>query len=254
MSQWYIGSKGTQAGPFSAEQVRMMLKSGIFKDTDLAWREGMVEWAPLGAVSLSTPPPPGVSIGADQLMAYASAMVGARPDESADRGVRLLARLVDWVISTAFIGPGMVIGVLTRIDWSKLPQPPVDGRPLPREAMRNIDWAELVPNPNPVGIFLLFLGILFWMGLQTWFLTRDGQSMGKKVCHLRIVRAGDGGNPGFLRAVLVRSVLPYLLAWIPCLGSLFALANPLFIFGAQRRCLHDLMAGTRVVWSHGSKR
>jgi uncharacterized RDD family membrane protein YckC len=34
---------------------------------------------------------------------------------------------------------------------------------------------------------------------------------------------------------------------IPIFGLFFVLADTLMIFRADRRCLHDLMAGTRVV-------
>lgn len=37
-----------------------------------------------------------------------------------------------------------------------------------------------------------------------------------------------------------------LLTWIPGL-VLLALIDPLFIFGRERRCLHDRLARTRVV-------
>ncbi len=34
---------------------------------------------------------------------------------------------------------------------------------------------------------------------------------------------------------------------IPVVGALYALVDALFIFGAEQRCLHDLIAGTKVV-------
>jgi hypothetical protein len=37
------------------------------------------------------------------------------------------------------------------------------------------------------------------------------------------------------------------LAQIPMIGAVVALANILFIFGKEQRCLHDRLAGTKVI-------
>ena len=92
-----------------------------------------------------------------------------------------------------------------------------------------------------------------------WFLiVRRGQSIGKIVAGSRIVRT-DGAPAGFLRGVVIRNgvfsapalILPLVgithhWALPPALASL-ALFDVLFIFGRERRCLHDLLAGTRVI-------
>jgi hypothetical protein len=38
-----------------------------------------------------------------------------------------------------------------------------------------------------------------------------------------------------------------VLRLVPILGAIFWITDSLFIFRADRRCLHDLMAGTKVV-------
>ncbi len=45
----------------------------------------------------------------------------------------------------------------------------------------------------------------------------------------------------------MRYFLPTLISQVPFIGGIFGLVNALFIFGAERRCLHDRLAGTRVV-------
>ncbi len=52
---------------------------------------------------------------------------------------------------------------------------------------------------------------------------------------------------GFSHAWVLRSLVPGLIAAIPRLGALFVLADVLSIFGEERRCLHDYIAGTKVV-------
>jgi uncharacterized RDD family membrane protein YckC len=57
----------------------------------------------------------------------------------------------------------------------------------------------------------------------------------------------DGAKPGFLRAVLLRLWINGILGSLPYVGSCYGLLDILFIFGADRRCIHDLIAGTKVV-------
>jgi hypothetical protein len=45
----------------------------------------------------------------------------------------------------------------------------------------------------------------------------------------------------------VRTWVPLFLPLLPFVGSLIAVLDLLFIFGPSRRCLHDQVAGTRVV-------
>jgi uncharacterized RDD family membrane protein YckC len=60
---------------------------------------------------------------------------------------------------------------------------------------------------------------------------------------IRIVNCQDGGNPGFGRVVALRIWANSLLSVIP----FYSLVDLLFIFGSQQRCLHDLIAKTKVV-------
>ncbi len=82
---------------------------------------------------------------------------------------------------------------------------------------------------------------------QCLLLAVRGQTLGKMALGVRIVRRTDGSNPGFWRTVLVRNVVPSLIGLLPFFGPLFSLIDLLSIFGEERRCLHDYLAGTRVV-------
>ena len=83
-------------------------------------------------------------------------------------------------------------------------------------------------------------------------LVRSGQTIGKKAFGLRIL-ASDGERPDPWRLVLLRSLVPLffnVLSLMPLLIPLslaFSLLDSLLIFGRERRCLHDYMAGTIVV-------
>jgi len=118
-----------------------------------------------------------------------------------------------------------------------------------------------------------------YAGLQAFLLNDKGQTIGKMVVGTRIVKAPDGSSAGFAAVVLLRSALPILVVagtflLLIALGFasfqlvqggvygtareqaaveagaalwLLPLLDVLFIFRDDRRCLHDLLAGTKVV-------
>jgi uncharacterized RDD family membrane protein YckC len=90
------------------------------------------------------------------------------------------------------------------------------------------------------------LGLLAVTCCQMFLLSR-GQSLGKLIVGVRIVDYDTEENPGFMRLYVWRVLVPALLSLVPFFGQIFALVNVLFIFGEQRRCLHDCIAGTKVV-------
>ncbi|MEK7389867.1 MAG: RDD family protein [Elusimicrobiota bacterium] len=98
-----------------------------------------------------------------------------------------------------------------------------------------------------MSILLLVVLILVPLIYQAWLLTTRGQTLGKKVLKIRIVKASDQSNGGFVTNVLMRSVLSGAIRLVPIVGTIFSIADILFIFRADRRCLHDHIAGTCVV-------
>ncbi|RZI82123.1 MAG: RDD family protein [Rubrivivax sp.] len=89
-------------------------------------------------------------------------------------------------------------------------------------------------------------GIAIYVLVHGYLLSTRGQSIGKMLLGIRIVRA-DGSPLAFDRAVGLRYVLPGVLQILPMLGMLFGLVDALMIFRESRRCLHDLIADTMVV-------
>ena len=89
-------------------------------------------------------------------------------------------------------------------------------------------------------------GFLLFALLQGYPLSRYGQTWGKRWLGMRIVDM-EGNKPDFLRMLLLRYGLGQLISVIPCLGPLFGLTDALFVFRDDRRCVHDLIAGTQVV-------
>jgi len=89
-------------------------------------------------------------------------------------------------------------------------------------------------------------GFVMFLALQGWPLAQYGQTWGKRWFGIRIVDL-QGRKPEFLRLVLLRYGVGQLVGLIPCLGLIYGLTDALFIFRDDRRCVHDLLAGTRVV-------
>jgi uncharacterized RDD family membrane protein YckC len=56
----------------------------------------------------------------------------------------------------------------------------------------------------------------------------------------------DGRKPSILR-LSVRSAIYMLVGSIPFIGRLASLVDMLLVFRSDKRCGHDLVAGTRVV-------
>jgi uncharacterized RDD family membrane protein YckC len=84
-----------------------------------------------------------------------------------------------------------------------------------------------------------------WLALKViqWnLIATRGQTLGKMLLFIRIIKV-NGEIPGFVSGVILRNWLRAALNSIP----LFGLIDVLFIFTDSRRCIHDYLAGTRVV-------
>jgi len=120
---------------------------------------------------------------------------------------------------------------------------------LGRFALRTVQAHQ----PGSAAVVLVVCGI-GGAALGGWqlYLETKGQTLGKRLQRLRVV-GPDGGQPGFVRGVLVRRcavpVIGVLVSFVlgPVIALLCVLADPLFVFGATQRCLHDRLAGTRVI-------
>jgi uncharacterized RDD family membrane protein YckC len=88
---------------------------------------------------------------------------------------------------------------------------------------------------------MTFLGTC---GIQLWSQLRSGQSIGKRLTGIKVVRR-DGSPIELWRLILMRNVVIAVLGQA-CWG-IFSLVDVLLIFKDDRRCLHDYMADSIVV-------
>lgn len=105
--------------------------------------------------------------------------------------------------------------------------------------------------PDPVRFLGLAAGAAVFAA-NLHHLAKRGQTLGKRAVGIRIVRLDTQENGGFTANVLKRGLLsglPYFLLTLlhPAAGGLYVWADVLMIFRGERRCLHDVIAGTVVI-------
>jgi len=84
------------------------------------------------------------------------------------------------------------------------------------------------------------------LAVNGYLLAQHGQSVGKRLCGIRIVRL-DGSVPTLWDSFVKRHLAFLCLRQIPFAGYPLYLIEILFIFRENRRCLHDEFADTLVV-------
>lgn len=75
---------------------------------------------------------------------------------------------------------------------------------------------------------------------------RYGQTLGKRALGMAMVRS-NGERMGLARYIFIRTLPVTAFSLIPLVGRLAMLVDGLVIFGAEKRCVHDLIADTIVI-------
>lgn len=242
---YHIARDGQQLGVFSDLDVSSRLRAGELRTTDLCWTEGMSEWRPLGSVpafsTVQMAPPPPASMPtygappqdifqrtANPYAAPVSVLPTVVQDGAvlATLGQRLGAATLDGIMSLVFAAP-LIFGIFSTIEA--------------------VDRDGGGPDFPPLSMALFAIGGLGLLGLMIYNLVRlttHGQTLGKKWVNIRIVAIEDHSNPGFVKAVLLRGIVNMLISLVV---PFYGLVDVCFIFADDRRCLHDKIAGTRVI-------
>jgi len=82
--------------------------------------------------------------------------------------------------------------------------------------------------------------------INGWILYKHGQTIGKKILNIKIVDLNDN-LPEMFASYGLRYFIPALFQLIPFIGWIIPFIDVLFIFGKNRRCIHDYLAGTKVI-------
>jgi uncharacterized RDD family membrane protein YckC len=105
-------------------------------------------------------------------------------------------------------------------------------------------------NPTlPIISGTFIYGVLLTFTLHGYLLHYYGQTIGKHFMSIRIENL-DGSKASFSTIYLKRMLPMQLIGLVPSIGQFIAgFINPLFIFGKQRRCVHDYIAKTKVSYT-----
>lgn len=96
------------------------------------------------------------------------------------------------------------------------------------------------------GMLLAGIWVVIAVVVQCAQVSAHSASLGKKMLGIKIVRM-DGSDISWARWLFLRQGIIGLIGQIPIAGAIFTLVDTLMIFGAERRCIHDRIADTKVV-------
>jgi uncharacterized RDD family membrane protein YckC len=95
-------------------------------------------------------------------------------------------------------------------------------------------------------LLALVPGTVIYAAITIWLVARNGQTIGKKLLGIKVVRT-NGDKAGIGRIFWLRNVILTVISAIPIIGGIVALVDTLLIFRESRKCLHDQIADTIVI-------
>lgn len=105
-------------------------------------------------------------------------------------------------------------------------------------------------EPSPIfyiGMLLLGVTSLACLIVQIYLMAKRSQTIGKLYAKTKVFDFETHQPATFFQIFLMRLFVNQLIGGLPCVGPIYGLADVLYIFSEDRRCLHDKLAGTYVV-------
>lgn len=222
-----IGGDGREYGPSNLEEMRVWCEEGRVSHGTPVWRSDEGRWQPAGnwdELKWDLPVPPVVGEQVEESVLQEPVTPVLSP---AGFWIRAAAFAIDWLILVSLIS-------IVTIPWAE-PLAQMQTEVLAQMKSANPDYAVVLR------IWLISLAINLPIGFLyvTGFNGSRGATPGKQLLGLRVVRA-DGSRLGYGRAFLRRAA-ELVSAITFGAGYLMAAFHP------EKRALHDLMAGTRVI-------
>jgi uncharacterized RDD family membrane protein YckC len=209
-----IGGDGAEYGPASLDELKIWIGDGRVAGFTQVWRSDLALWTPAARYAE-------LQQALARLQASAAPAAG-RELRAAGFWLRLGAYLLDRVILL------MLFGVICQ--WKHW-VPPVLPEVLNEETSR-----QFIEQFQPIFQQALLWTLGLWVLYDVLFNGTFGATPGKMAMGAKVIGA-DGSPVGYGRALL-RSLVPRFFFYVGYLG---VLARP------DKRGLHDLLAGTRVV-------
>lgn len=131
-----------RSGPYHEEEIRQKLISGDLLFGDLAWKEGMADWKPLGAVFYANPAPP-PKLQFQQLAKYLPYVRewGDKLGGWLKASVRRPAYIVLWCCALMFVFQNLQMGALAQ-QIAKLENTSLAG-----DLIGSVIWFFVSPEP-----------------------------------------------------------------------------------------------------------
>ena len=96
-------------------------------------------------------------------------------------------------------------------------------------------------------VLIALLGVGTFLLLNGYLLAKSGQTIGKRLLNTQIVSKEDGSILPLGKVLGLRYLPVWVISQIPLVGPIFSLVDSLFVFRNDKRCIHDLIAGTVVI-------
>jgi len=93
----------------------------------------------------------------------------------------------------------------------------------------------------------VLLGFAIYLVMNGYLLHKRGQTIGKWALGIKIVSVKNNKILPLWKVFFIRYIPQVLAATIPFVGSILTIVNGLFIFRKDKRCVHDYIAGTKVI-------
>ena len=171
-------------------------------------------------------------------------------------GKRILARSIDWVIHIA-TGLGMLLSLIAIMNMIGFN--PFFGTMIADTQPPLIVFSYQIPpllyfiyDNDFIFLYFFFIyifisGIVIMLFYELFLITLIGQTMGKMVTNIVVIKIEDGSFPGWKSSCMRWAVL-YLPLLVPLIGIvLFLLVIVSPFFDPHRRGWHDKIAGTVVI-------
>jgi uncharacterized RDD family membrane protein YckC len=258
---WFYLEDDQQRGPVVDADLAALRRDGKVNSETLVWREGMADWQPLREVQPGAddqpkrpeaPPPLAAPSGvaevvcsqcgglfpASEVIRYGNAAVCAtckpifvqKLKEGANVAGGPLEYAGFWTRFAAYFVDGIITGIVGMILGAVIGGVYGAAGGLAGHKAAGLIILQLVSAGVGFGVRAAYF---------TYFIGKDGQTPGKKLCKIRVVNA-DGSQVSYAKAA--GRFFGYILSGIIlCIGFLMA------AWDDEKRALHDRLCDTRVI-------